>query len=89
VRRHLFWPAIQADAARSHRAFALGHQAVHAAAAVAGEAVAAVYGAAVVPDDQIADLPRLGPGEFVPGGVVPKLVEERPAFLERKLPGAQ
>ena len=67
-----------------NRPLAAGHEAVHAAAAVAGEAVAAVHGAAVVPDDQIADLPPLGPGELVARGVRPELVQQRLALFERQ-----
>ena len=57
---------------------------MHAAAAVAGEAVAAMHGAAVVPDDQIADLPPLGPGELVARGMRPELVQQRLALLQRQ-----
>jgi hypothetical protein len=68
----------------SRRALAFGHQPVHAAAAVAREAVPAVHGAAVVPDDQVADLPFLGPGELVARGVFPELVEQRLALIQRQ-----
>ena len=71
---------------RSHRPFAQGHQAVHAAAAVAGEALPAMHGAAIVPDHQIADLPGLGPGQLVAVRRGPERIEQRLAVLEWQRP---
>jgi hypothetical protein len=59
-------------ATASDRPLAQRHQAVHAAAAVAGKALAPMHGAAVVPDGQIADLPGLGPGQLVAGRLGPQ-----------------
>src|SRR6266540_2191380 len=50
---------------RSHRAGALELGAVHQAAGRGVEGVAAVHRAAVVPPDEVADQPFLGPGEAI------------------------
>ena len=59
-------------------------RAVHQAAVLVVEAVAAVHGDAVVPHDQIALAPGMRPGEFRLGNVAPQLIQQRLAFFDRQ-----
>src|SRR5581483_4747168 len=58
--------------------------AVHQPAGGGIEGVAAVHRAAVVPPDEVADLPVLAPGVFLLRRVRPQLVEQRLAFRHRQ-----
>ena len=57
---------------------------MHAATTLADEAVAAMHGAAVVPDDEVADPPFLGPGVLRQRRIAPELVAERLAPGQRQ-----
>ena len=61
---------------------ALDLGAVHDPARIRVERVASVHGAAIVPQDEIADAPDVLPGEFRPIDEAPQLVEQRLGLLE-------
>ena len=46
--------------------------------------VSAMHGAPVIPHDQIAHLPRMRPGVFGLGGILPQHIEQCLAFLHRE-----
>src|SRR3954447_3987984 len=50
---------------------------MHDSAAVVVERIAAMHGAAIVPDDEIADLPDVLPGKIRTVDITPELVEQR------------
>src|SRR3954466_12570037 len=55
---------------------------MHDPAAVVVERIAAMHGAAIVPDDEIADLPDVLPGKIRAVDIAPELVEQGLRFTE-------
>ena len=55
-------------------------RAFHKAALCGREGFAAMHGGPVVPHDEVADMPCVGPGEFRAGGMFAERIEQGIAF---------